>query len=112
MSKYSPGPWFFTVLQHRDIDNFPVYAVTTDRNDIITTTVQTTVPGYDQEDCRQRVEANARLMAAAPELLIKARQLAFILRRINETNAFPGNDYSDHEKDVLDLLIKAEGKEK
>lgn len=94
MLKATPGPWVLKV------GPFGEHSIKAPDGKSVASVLQK----------RPEVTANARLIAAAPALLVKARQLAFVLRQANETNAFPGNDYTDFEKDVLELIAQVEGK--
>jgi len=89
MNKHTPGPWFYFTVQRT-------------RN----TTVSTVKRG--KYSTQVPLEADARLIVEAPQLLIKARQFACVLRQINNSNALPGNDYNELEKDVLELIDRIE----
>jgi hypothetical protein len=97
MSKHTKGPWRLL----NKTNQLPS-VIGPDNKSITSTGNARSRDGYE---CL----ANARLIAAAPELLIKVRQLATLIKLAGP--ALPGNDLGDLERETLALIEKAEGRE-
>jgi len=75
---YTHGPWVFDNCGPR-VDGMSSYRIIDDDNQIVCTTSESNVSGDDRQDCHNRIEANARLIAAAPELLDALKAVHTIL---------------------------------
>jgi len=102
MSKHTPGPWKIA-QQYKDEANYPIgaYRIGTDKRD-----------GHDVAvvQCVYR-EANARLIAAAPELLLALKELlqtapAFLPESADK---WAIDDYAEALKNATKAIAKAEG---
>ena len=105
MSKHTPGPWVYDncgIKIGNPETGFPVFRIIDDENHIVVTTQEAGTTGDNFHDCCARVEANARLIAAAPELLE-------VLKEVFEHRARSGVG-GPLLKRICDVLDKAEGK--
>ena len=92
MSKFTPGPWEVAYLDENE------QAVVKAKHIEIATCWHHCVQSIEQE-----MHANARLIAAAPEMYE-------VLRRIREGCAFPEDDVQRAIRDVCrDILAKIDG---
>jgi hypothetical protein len=97
MSKHTPGPWTYDSV--REVNGFPVYRILSG-DGMVGALEQCNIPGETRRELEQTLEANARLIAAAPELLEAAKNVLAALEEFG---------FSRNEIDLLKAAIdKAE----
>lgn len=101
MNKHTPGPWSVNPPFFKNWDSRCIYGVTE---------YVACVGGV--ENCRETIDANARLIAAAPELLEALEFLVFAFESCDETGYVDGHGFIDTEdlkEKARQAIAKAKG---
>jgi hypothetical protein len=85
MGKHLPGPWFLE--WDKDCESFQIYDAQPDENDEVFMTIATVHVG-ERPSSQAHQPANARLIAAAPELLAALR----LGMQWSEDDGYPDDD--------------------
>ena len=111
MGKHLPGPWFLEL--DKDCESFQIYDAQPDENDEVFMTIATVHVG-ERPSSQAHQPANARLIAAAPELLEALHASLDSLRWLTEWrthDATACDQEIEHEIGRISKLIaKAEGR--
>jgi hypothetical protein len=102
MNKHTPGPW--NVSDH--VNNNEIVVRSND-GDIVANLKCDRV--HNSMNGKTEVEANARLIARAPELLEALRKAEASMYSLHESNALDDEDYAAL-KAVTQAIAKAEGR--
>lgn len=109
MTKHTPGPWrvSYGVARRPGIDNFPL-AIRSEAGEHIIETASPDAPTFGCSPSEAR--ANARLIAAAPELLAICQEMEAHMRvqtgKTGEAHAAEGHDIR---RRMNEIIAKAEG---
>jgi hypothetical protein len=94
-TKHTPGPWSVTKAKHGvEMSQYVVAMVAPDRND------RALVVHAEQGDDAQG-DANARLIATAPELLLEA------MRYLNALDTWDGSNKADRHTKRMEMGLRA-----
>ena len=105
MGKHLPGPWFLE--WDKDCESFQIHDAQPDENDEVFMTIATVHVG-ERPSSQAHQPANARLIAAAPELLAALKELALWAQ---DPDAYCG-DFSEADlvRAAWQAIAKAEGR--
>ncbi len=112
-TKHTPGPW--TVIKSNDKSKYAVNWLEISPGVVSSSEYSTSRWGESETYCGVRItEANARLIAAAPDLLAVARQIEWLATAGEDRDGVPyqptASDWMRLWSQARDAIAKAEGR--